>query len=145
VDALDYTWNRAVITYDFGRQVDAVRTVGSRLQEVKVGRTLKGTVPYLLFAALIMFLAALVLQRKRFFPSREERLLRAFYRRVERECGVRVERGRVGLFEIAERTGNPRVKEFVDIYAGVVYRDRRLTNGEYKLLRQIVREGFRTG
>jgi transglutaminase-like putative cysteine protease len=138
VDALDYTWNRAVITYDFERQVDAVRTVGTRLQGVKVGRTLKGTVPYLLFAALIMFLAALVLQRKRFFPSREERLLRAFYRRVERECGVRVERGRVGLFEIADLTGNAKVRAFADLYAGVVYRDRKLTDDEYRRLKNIL-------
>jgi hypothetical protein len=70
-------------------------------------------------------------------------LLRAFYRRVERDCSVTVERGRVGLFELAALSGNPRVRLFADTYAGVVYRDRRLTDDEFGRLRRLVREGFK--
>jgi hypothetical protein len=47
------------------------------------------------------------------------------------------------VFELAESTGSPRVRQFADTYAGAVYRDRRLADGEYRRLRQIVREGFR--
>jgi hypothetical protein len=85
----------------------------------------------------------ILLHRKRLFPARDERLLRAFYRQVERDFSVTVERGGVGLFELADRTGSSRVRQFADCYAGVVYRDRQLSEDEYMRLRQMVREGFR--
>jgi hypothetical protein len=46
------------------------------------------------------------------------------------------------LFEIAEESGNEKMSEFVNIYTGAVYRDRRLTDEEYRALRQILRGGF---
>ena len=85
----------------------------------------------------------ILLCRKRLFPAREERLLRAFYRQLERDFSVTVERGRVGLFELADRTGSSRVRQFADTYAGVVYRDRKFSDEEFRRLRQMVREGFR--
>jgi hypothetical protein len=75
-------------------------------------------------------------------PSREERLLARFCKEVERQCGVRVVPGRQGLFEIAEATGNASVREFVTIYAGALYRDRRLTDGEVAELRGILARPF---
>ena len=57
---------------------------------------------------------------------------------------MKVERGRVGLFELADRTGNPGVRLFAETYAGVVYRDRKPTDEEFRRLRQMVRAGFRT-
>jgi len=44
-----------------------------------------------------------------------------------------------GLFEIASVTENRHVYDFVEIYAGAVYHDRRLTNDEYLRLQQILR------
>jgi hypothetical protein len=142
LDSLNHTWNRTVITYDFERQVAVVLTVGQQLQGIEPGRALKGLLPYLAYVAGMAAFAALLLYRKRLFPPREERLLRAFYRRVERDCGVAAERGRVGLFDLADMTGNTGVRAFADIYAGVVYRDRRLTEEEYRRLRRMVRDGF---
>ncbi len=139
IDSLDHTWNRTVISYDFERQIEVARGVGSRLQGFSMGNLLRVVRPYLLPSALLVVMSVLVLNRKRFFPSREERLLRAFYRCVERECGVRVERGRVGLFEIAALTGNAAVHEFALIYGGAVYRDRRLSEQEFRRLQELVR------
>lgn len=142
IDSLDHTWNRTVISYDFERQIEVARGVGSRLQGFSTGKLWRGVRPYLVPAALLVAIFVLMLNRKRFFPSREERLLRAFYRCVERECGVRVERGRVGLFEIAALTGNAAVHEFASIYGGAVYRDRRLSEQEFRRLQDILRSGF---
>jgi hypothetical protein len=103
----------------------------------------KGILPYLAYAAGVMGITLVLLYRKRLFLSREERLLRAFYRRVERDCSLHPERGRVGLFELADVTGSAGVLAFADIYAGAVYRDRVLTDDEYFRLKQIVRDGFR--
>jgi 3-hydroxyacyl-CoA dehydrogenase len=49
----------------------------------------------------------------------------------------------MGLFELADLTGSPRVRQFADTYAGAVYRDRRLADDEYRRLRQMVRHGFK--
>jgi hypothetical protein len=142
LDSLDHTWNSAVISYDFERQIDAVRTAGTRLQGIDVKMALSTVLRYLLMVAGVAGVFMILLHRKRIFPSREERLLRAFYRQVERDFPVTIERGRVGLFELADHTKSARVRLFADTYAGVVYRDRRLADNEYRQLRQMVRNGF---
>jgi hypothetical protein len=143
LDSLDHTWNSAVITYDFERQLAAARTAGTRLQGIDAKIALRSARPYLLMAAGALGAFMILLYRKRLFPAREERLLRVFYRQVERDFSVTVERGRVGLFELADRTGSSRVRQFADIYTSVVYRDRQLSEDEYMRLRQMVRKGFR--
>lgn len=143
LDSLDHTWNRVVINYDFERQVDVARKVGTRLQGIDAGRVVKGVLYVLAWVVGAAGSMLLLLRRKQLFPPREERLLRAFYRRVARDCRVRPERGRVGLFEIADLTGNAKVRAFAEVYAGAVYRDRRLTDQEYSQLKRMVMSGFR--
>jgi hypothetical protein len=143
IDSLDHTWNSAVITYDFESQVAVARSAGKRLQGIRVDALFTGLLPYLLALSGGVGACVILLNRKRLFPSREERLLRAFYRRVGRDFPGAVERGRVGLFELAELTGNAGVKEFAAIYAGAAYRDRTLTDEEFTRLRQIVDVGFK--
>ena len=142
LDSLDHSWNRAVITYDFERQAAAVRTAATRLQGGEAGRLLKALAPWLWCTLGVGAVFVLMFNRSRFFPSREERVLRRFYRRVRRDCALEFERGRVGLFELAGRSHNPALHEFATLYAGAVYRDRRLTDTEYLRLKQIVRAGF---
>jgi len=144
IDSLDHTWNSAVITYDFERQVAVANSVGRRLQGIDVSAFFKGALRYLIVAVGVLAVCLPLFYRRRLFPSREERLLRAFYRRVRRDCSLTVERGRVGLFELADLTGSARVRLFADIYAGVVYRDRRLSDDEYRRLRELIRNGFKT-
>jgi transglutaminase-like putative cysteine protease len=142
LDSLSFAWNSAVITYDFERQLGAVQSAGTHLQGIGAKAAFRSVLRYLLLAAGAAGACQLLHNRKRLFPAREERLLRAFYRRVRQDFPVTVERGRVGLFELADRTGNPRLRLFADTYAGAVYRDRRLDDEEYRRLRQMVREGF---
>ena len=142
LDSLSFAWNSAVITYDFERQVGAVQNAGKLLQGIEVKAVLGAALRYLLIVAGAAGAYMILHYRRRLFPSREERLLRTFYRRVELDFSVTVERGRVGLFELADQTDNPAVREFVGLYAGAVYRDRKLTDEEYKRLWQIVRAEF---
>jgi len=144
IDSLDHTWNSTVITYDLESQISTARAAGKRLQGLDVKASLTSVMGYLLVAVGISAVYFALRGRKYLFPSREERLLRAFYRRVRLDCSVTVERGRVGLLELADLTGNPKVRLFTETYAGAVYRDRRLTEDEFRRLRQIVRSGFRT-
>jgi len=143
LDSLDHTWNSAVINYDFERQIAAAQSAGRRLQGFDATAAFRSLLRYLLITAGIAGAYLVLFRRKRLFPPREERLLRAFYHRVERDFGLKVERGRVGLFELAEHTGNPRVRLFAEVYAGAAYRDRRLTDEEYVRLRRMTRAGFK--
>jgi len=142
LDSLDHTWNSAVITYDFERQAEAVHTAGTRLQGFNSVRSFRTIAAYLPLAGGIVAVCLLIAGRKRLFLPAQERLLRSFYRRVEKDCGVRAERGKTGLFELADRTGDPRVREFVELYAAAVYRDRPLEPERYARLREIVGNGF---
>ena len=142
LDSFDHAWNRSVVTYDFERQVDAARTVGKRLQGLHPEPVLKMLLSPALLLAGAALLIVLVVNRRRLWLSPEERVLRRFYRRVARDCRIEVQRGRQGLFELAAMTGNPKVLEFVTLYAAAVYHDRTLTGIKMTRLREILKDGF---
>jgi hypothetical protein len=142
-DSFNHTWNRTIITYDFERQAEAARSAGKRLRGLEARKALKPAMPVVLAMAGMIGFALLATRRKQLFPSREARLLRSFYHRIGKDCGVKAEHGGQGLFELAAACGSGKVRAFVDIYAGAVYRDRRLTAGEYRQLKRIVRKGFK--
>jgi|GEM_PF-239082 len=144
LDSLDHTWNRAIVTYDFEQQIEIARSTGNRLHKLEAGRAAKAALPYLpLPVALVVGLVIIVRGPWR-HTSRKERLLRRFYRLIERDCGIRVRQGRQGLFEIAEQAGSASAREFAAIYAGAVYRDRHLAPPELARLRRILKDGFVT-
>jgi hypothetical protein len=142
MDSFSHTWNRTVITYDFESQAEAARGAGKRLQGLGTRKSLHKSMRLLLVMVGVAGFVLLVGRRKRLFPSREERLLRSFYHHLEQDCGMKPERGRQGLFELAASSGNGRVRAFVDIYAGAVYRERRLSDDEYGELKRMLRERF---
>ena len=72
--------------------------------------------------------------------SSEERLLRKFLRRTAKRHGLAAIPDSVGLHELAERLDDPLAREFAELYGGAIYRDRKLEEGEYRRLREIVRE-----
>jgi transglutaminase-like putative cysteine protease len=143
LDSLNHRWNRAIVTYDFERQVEAVRTAGLRLQGVEPKRLLREASPWLMTATGAIALWWLLVRYGLLLPaSREKRLLRRFHRQVGREFGLVLVPGHQGLFEIATLTGSDRVREFAEIYAGAVYRDRRLTADEARRLEALLSAGF---
>jgi len=140
LDYLNYQWNRTVIVYDFEQQFELVRRAGKRLHGIDPAGIIGGW-PYPVTIFLLGVLLYLI-RNTTLFRRREERILRRFLRRIASEFGIDARQGRLGLFEIAGLVGNERVGEFAAIYSGAVYRDRRLTDREYRRLQQILREGF---
>ena len=138
LDSFNHVWNRLVITYDFEQQMNIASNVGSRLQNINSEAMLRRFLPYvagsLLFAGLYF-----LIRRSSILLPREQRILGSFLRTVEGVFVVSPLGNRAGLFEISVEANNSYVSEFVDIYAGAVYRDRKLTNDEYLRLRQILR------
>ena len=137
IDSFNHAWNRLFVTYDFEQQIKIASQVGSRLQGVNATKMLWSLVPYVTSCLLIAGLLFAV-RRYSFFSSRERRILNRFLHIVEHDFGISNGDGGAGLFEIAAAAGNDNIFEFVEIYAGAVYRDRRLTDVEFQRLQQIL-------
>lgn len=140
-DALDYRWNQAVVTYDFERQLEQVHKAGRTLQRLEQGVSLRKAVgPVLL---LVLLLVLFSMRRSLLFPwrsTRHERLLTQFYRVLKKTYGNELCPETKGLFELAAALGDPLVDRFVAIYAGSVYRDRRLAPAELTELKHLLKE-----
>lgn len=138
VDELDYLWNRAVITYDFGRQLRILRlakgTLGSELRNSAFWRRGLAYGGWALAAAGAIFGLFRILG-----VHPEEKILRRFLRRVARRYGAEQVRDTVGLRELAERLDDPGCREFAEIYGGAVYRDRKLSRRELRRLSEAIR------
>jgi uncharacterized tellurite resistance protein B-like protein len=65
--------------------------------------------------------------------SAEEQLLKRFKRVILVKYGIDIPSSS-GLHEAVSHIDNPAVKEFVDIYTGALYRDRKLAKEEKILL-----------
>ena len=138
LDSFNYAWNRSVISYDFEQQMNVARSLGTRLQGLDPAKMFRNFVPY--FAGSLVFVCLLfVVRRIPLLKTREQRILKRFLREVERVFGASAVASGAGLFELSAMVGNAHVADFVAIYAGAIYRDRRLTDKEYGRLREIVR------
>ncbi|HIJ88410.1 MAG TPA: DUF3488 domain-containing transglutaminase family protein [Desulfuromonadales bacterium] len=136
-DSFNHLWNRLVITYDFEQQMNAVSRVSSLVQTINPATIIRRLLPY---GAAILLLAGILcaVKRSSLFRPREERILRSFLRIVERKFTISTAEGNFGLFELAAAADNEYVSDFVGVYAGAVYHDRRLRDDEYRRLRQIL-------
>lgn len=137
LDAVDYYWNRMVIGYDLDRQMDVLREAGERAGNWRpdlssLGWVLGGG------GAVLLLPAALGRLRRR--GSREARLLRRYHRRVTRRYRLGELPPSTGLQELASRVGDPACREFSEIFGGALYRDRALTQEEYRRLKRLIRK-----
>jgi hypothetical protein len=137
---LDYRWNRTIVTYDFERQVQQIRTVGMQLQTLEQKITLKRLAIILCMLAFPVALVLLGRRGQRLWESREQRLLRRFMRIVKQRFGDSIQTENRGLFEIAAVAGDDRIHRFVSLYGSVIYQDRRLTSEEARSLHRLLDE-----
>jgi hypothetical protein len=138
LDAVNYYWNAAVISYDLDRQLQVVTVAGSRLKGGAFPRLprpaalLWGLVP-------LMAIAIISVARNRRRISREERLVTRFLTAARKRFRVETTPA-TGLQELAARIGDPDVDRFVVIYCGAVYRDRKLSSEELRILERLIRD-----
>jgi len=134
-DALGFFWNKAVITYDLEKQLALVRSAGNRARNVRLPAGWWQPVLRWGAALLLLPLGWALYRRSRRSP--EQRLLarlRRVLRRRYRLEGVE----QMGLYELAKRVDDPNLREFVAIYGGALYRDRKLERGELTRLKELV-------
>jgi hypothetical protein len=139
LDSFNYAWNRSVINYDFEQQLNIANNIGSRLQGINPAKMLRSSLIYIVVGILILVLLFAV-SRTSLLGSREQLIISRFLQVVGRNFKISIRDGRTGLFEIAAASGSSHVSDFVAIYAGVIYRDRRLTDEEYRRLKQILQD-----
>jgi transglutaminase-like putative cysteine protease len=137
LDAVDYYWNRMVIGYDLDRQMDVLREAGERAGRWRPDLSSLG---WVLGGGGVLLLLPAVLGYLRRRGTREERLLRRYQRCVTRRYSLGELSPTTGLQELAIRVGDPACHEFAEIFGGAVYRDRPLTEEEYRRLNRLVGE-----
>jgi hypothetical protein len=136
-DSFNHAWNRLVIAYDFEQQMNVAGRVSSQIQKINPLIILRRLFPY---GAGTLLLAGMLLlaRRSMIFRPREQRILHNFLQTVERTFFISAGNGSIGLFELSAEADNMYISDFVTIYAGAVYHDRRLTDEEYLRLQHIL-------
>lgn len=137
LDSIDYYWNRTVIAYDLGRQLELLQQTSRQLRQVKVEFNPQTAGGYLLAGLAVA--ATLIALARRGRQSREERLLRSFLRRLRKKHRLGAIPAATGLQQLAEQLDDPICKEFAEIFGGGIYRDRKLTQEEFRQLRTLLR------
>lgn len=134
-DLVGFYWDKAVITYDLDKQISLVRNAGSKARNFRFPDRMATPIVVGVIALVpVAALSILYLRRPR---SAEERVLRRFLKLAARRHPAAFDRPR-GLFELAEVTGDPAVKEFAELYGNAVYRDQRLKPVELARIKSII-------
>lgn len=138
LDSIDHAWNSTIITYDFERQLQVATSTYALLYTLhwRDARSLLLPASLLASSAAAIWLAVRV--KRSGLIDRRTRLLRRFRHCVEREFGIPRD-AQIGLFDIAHQAGTAPVLEFVNIYAGSLYRETPLSPTDLKRLAQLLR------
>jgi hypothetical protein len=138
LDAVDYYWTRAIISYDLEKQLELFQGTAFRLRGISFRGSFLPVAGLLLVGCGVLLAAALLLHHLA-VPA-EMRLMKSFLRLVKQRFGTGDIPTSVGLQTLAERTGDARCREFVLILGGAVFRDRSLNPAERARLRKLLSE-----
>ena len=136
LDAVGFYWNKAVITYDLEKQIALLRKAGGKARELRFPAVSARSL--LVYSLWLLPLAALALLFLRRPATPEERVLKRFLRVARRRYPAACQEN-CGLYEMAEKTNNPDIQEFVAIYGAALYGGHRLLAGELVKLKEIIR------
>jgi len=136
LDAVNYFWDRAVINYDLGRQMEFFRARGSELGRLKTRLSLRRALAFLLLAGAVI--GGLFFLAGRHRRSSEARLVGRFLRLVRKKYRPPALPPEIGLEELAGELDDPDCREFARIYGRALYRDRRLSEEEIKRLKELL-------
>lgn len=132
-DSLSYFWNARVVGFDLERQATLAKSAGKRMVSLRRESALRGVF------LLVLAVGCIVLVRQGFSRrrSQEERLLDSFLEAVQSRYGVRCRD--IGLLAGTAAIEDPAVGRFVEMFTGEIYRDRRITREDARVLAGLVR------
>ncbi len=134
-DAMLHSWNRLVISYDLQQQFSLIRQVGNRL------RNLKSLDIHSLKSILWLLLLPLIIggfYLRRWRVDIAARLLTSYLRQVASCCKNSELPVNLGLYQLAQLSGEILCYRFAHIYGRAIYRDQPLTKEEIGQLKQII-------
>ncbi len=137
-DAFNYFWNRVVITYDLGRQMELLRGTTIKMKQFSIDLDWQKIIGWALPVGALGVLSWAGLRRR--VIRAETRILRRYLHQVQKRYGLQDIPPTMGLQELAEHLDDPLCRKFGDIYGGAVYRDRQLTADERNTLEGIIRQ-----
>lgn len=137
-DYLDTSWNRLVITYDLQRQLELAFSAGRSLRRLRGDWS--GDLRWWLVAPVLVGAVLLAARRRVRRGNRRQALLRSYLRQIEKAAGVPELPPDLGLFTLAELSGEPLCHEFARLYGAEVYGETPLTPEQVHQLRQIIRK-----
>lgn len=135
-DSLLHNWSRMVLNYDLRQQFSLARQVVGQVQELKTFEW-RSLTKLMWFLPLLFLAALLVFWRQR--KNRTARILRVYRQLLATAAGIDSLPAGIGLFKLAELTGEPLCTEFAELYGAAIYQDRRLGDIDYQRLRIIIR------
>ncbi|SHI51882.1 Transglutaminase-like enzyme, putative cysteine protease [Malonomonas rubra DSM 5091] len=136
-DALKHNWSRMVLNYDLRQQISAVRSFVGQVRSVKkfdpasLGKLAWG-LPLLLLPATWFFF--------RYRQQRLQRLISDYRHVIAQAAALDKLPDSLGLFALADLSGEPLCREFAQLYGAAVYNGRRVTEAEYQRLKEIIRQ-----
>lgn len=137
VDAADYYWTQVVITLDFVRQVDAVKSLRQQFRTVDKTSLAQRAATAILIGLLVL-LVWFVWRRGWQQSGQQNRLVRQFLRRVTVAGQGPAQSD--GLFALAERSNNAAAQAFARLYGQALYRDRELSVAEVFELKRLLKQ-----
>ena len=137
-DTLFHLWSRTVLNFDFAAQFQLLRSAAESFRGAGLPGRQSGKVSWLLpvFGAFAAFFL-LFRFRQRNHPHA---LARRYLRQVACSSGTQSLPAALGLYALADRTGDPLCREFAGIYGSFLYGGQPLTRNRRERLRQIIRE-----
>jgi len=135
IDSLGYYWNQAVVGYDLEKQLQVLRKTNEVFQGTRFNF---GSRKLLLFIfPVFLFTLTLIFRKKYRHITREEKVVKKLLKRVRKKYpAVLIEPG-TGITDLAKMVNEPAVHQFAELYCSVVYRDRRLSDDEYRELSRL--------
>jgi transglutaminase-like putative cysteine protease len=138
LDAADYFWTRAVISYDLNKQLGLLKGTAFKLRGLSVGGWIFPVVGWFLGAAACLATAFWVVRR--LIEPVERRLERTFIRQLEKRFDIGPISNTIGLHTLAEETDDDRCREFAETLGRAIYCDRPLFPTERKRLRTLLKD-----
>lgn len=141
-DTVNFYWNAFVINYDFSKQVQAVRSIGSAFDNVKNDYKAIGAKAFRLAPFAVCLLLVFALYRFRtLFKRADDAKYAAKFRKLMTKKGFAHPQG-AGLTEIDISDGRLKelADEYISLFQGAFYRGRTLTKEEKTRLKDLLKE-----
>lgn len=135
MDALGYYWNQTVISYDLEKQVQVLKKTNDAVRGLRFSFESRKLI-YFVFPPFLCLLF-IILRKKFRYTSLEEKILRTFIKKLRQKYPDARYGPDTGLHDMVKSIDDPAARQFVEYYAGVVYRDRKLKRNEYDRLREL--------